>query len=94
MAHHRHKEHAKHHGKHHKKHGGEVYSGKGSHVVEEAEERKHGGRVHGKHHEEHKAHGHKGHHRLDKRARGGRIGGDMKHSPFTPAHRKMGNGDA
>jgi hypothetical protein len=95
---HRHKEHKK---EHHKKHGGkvhggehkgeEVYSGKGSHTEEEAEEKKHGGKVHG----------HKGHHRLDKRARGGRLGhgvhkhggGDMTKSPFAPSHVRT-NGDA
>lgn len=97
MHHHRHK-------MHHKAHGGaaghpsqkehgvsekEAYDAKGSKVEREAEEKgdgfKRGGR-HKKH--EGKAHGHKGKHRLDKRARGGRTG-----SPFSSAHRHM-KGDA
>jgi hypothetical protein len=56
--------------------GRTVYSGAGSNVVKEAEStenKKEGGRVHGKH----------GKGRLDKRARGGRIGSD-KH-PFSSA---------
>lgn len=44
-------------------------------VIREAKKKKHGGKVHG----------HKGHHRLDKRARGGGVGAD-KH-PFSSAHR-------
>lgn len=81
---HRHKVH----GKHHSIGGGtEVYAGKGSNVVKEAEERKHGGAA--KHHGT-KAHGHKGKHRLDKRARGGRTGSN--HAPFSSAKRhEMGN---
>lgn len=57
--------------------GGMVYSGSGSNVVKEAEEkhqRKHGGRVH----EEGKMHGHKAKHRLDKKARGGSVKKDEK----------------
>jgi hypothetical protein len=94
---HRHKKHEK---EHEKKAGGgkvkggakkgtEVYSGAGSKVAEEAEEKKHGGKVHGK----------KGHERLDKRARGGRIGKaggggtDCTKSPFSPSHVST-NGDA
>lgn len=64
---------------HHHKHGGRmVYAGQESNVVKEAKSTgggfKKGGRVHG----------HKGKHRLDKRARGGRT----KHSgsPFSSAH--------
>ena len=41
-----------------------------------AKHHKHGGKVHG----------HKGHHRLDKRARGGGVGSD--HHPFSSAHIK------
>lgn len=78
----------------HKKQGGEkikdVYSGADSKVEKEAKERKHGGKVMGK------AMGGKSKMRLDKRARGGRIGGgggDCMKSPFTAAHVKT-NGDA
>ncbi len=88
MAHHRHKAHKANGGKvsesEHRKPKAEVKSN----VEKEAEERKHGGRTKEVGH----PHGHKGHHRLDKRARGGRCG-DMKHSPFSPAHVKT-NGDA
>ena len=42
-------------------------------------EAKRGGRA-----KDHKVEGHKGHHRLDKRARGGKVGSD--HSPFSSAH--------
>ena len=63
--------------KHHKKHGGRlVYAGAGSNVSKEAESSEHGHFKKGG-----KVHGHKGKHRLDKRARGGRTG-----SPFSSAH--------
>jgi hypothetical protein len=79
----------------------ETYSGQGSHVQEEAEEEKRGGKV--KHKKEHKATGGAVEHkasggaaapRLDKRARGGGVkkahheGGDMKSSPWSAAHVK------
>src|SRR6185437_5671653 len=63
--------------------GGEVYSGAGSNVVKEAEEKKHGGRVKK---EVEKPEGKKAKHRMDKRPRkasGGRVGSD-KH-PFSSA---------
>lgn len=68
--------------KHHKKGGKVVYEGAGSNVAHEAEEKgakrgghmKHGGKVHG----------HYSKHRLDKRARGGGVGGSDKH-PFSSA---------
>lgn len=47
-----------------------------------AKHHKHGGKIHGKH----------GHHRLDKRARGGGVGAD-KH-PFSSAHVKGHGGPA
>lgn len=63
----------------HRAKGGRVYyAGGESNVAKEAAERKHGGKAMGKHG------GHKGHHRLDKRAHGGRVGAD-KH-PFSSAH--------
>lgn len=89
---------AHHHGKHHKKAGGsvelegekEAYGGGDPDVVKEAEQKKKGGKVHG----------HKGKHRMDRRAtggvvratgggvpgrkRGGRVGADT--SPLTTAH--------
>ena len=81
MAHHRHKA-------HHKAHGGKVGDKDEPELhearsKEEAKEAgfKRGGRA--KHHD-HKAHGHKKHHRVDKRARGGGVGAD-KH-PFSSAH--------
>lgn len=67
----------------------EVYAGAGSHVVHEAEEHKHGGRAKKpkamKHHIG-KAHGHKSHHRADRKPRktGGRAGSDM--NPLSSAH--------
>lgn len=68
----------------------EEYTGKGSHVMEEAHEMKRGGKAH-KH--EHKAHGGPAKPRLDKKARGGSVkankvhdGADMKSSPFSAAH--------
>jgi hypothetical protein len=70
--------HTKHHMKHKKARGGAMahrddYAGSGEpHVVHEAKEKKHGGRVHG----------HKGKHRTHK-ARGGGVGSD-KH-PFSSA---------
>ena len=67
---HRHKMHKK------AKGGRVVYEGKGSNVEHEAEEKKRGGEV--------KMHGHKGHHRVDKRARGGGVGSDK--NPFSSAH--------
>ncbi len=63
--------------------GGEVYSGAGSNVVKEAEEKKHGGRVKK---EVEKPEGHKAKMRMDKRPRrasGGRVGADK--SPFSSA---------
>lgn len=72
------------------KHDGkkEAYTGKGSHVEKEAEEKARGGKA------EHKAEGKKGHKRLDKRARGGGIkhgsGKDMTSSPFSAAHHAGG----
>ena len=63
----------------HRAKGGRVaYTGAGSHVIKEAEEHKRGGRAM-------KVHGHKAKHRLDKRARGGRVGADR--SPFSSAHK-------
>jgi hypothetical protein len=69
----------------HKSVGGALaYNAKGSHVLKEAKERKHGGAANLK------AHGHKGKHRLDKRARGGRTGSN--NNPFSSAKRhEMGN---
>lgn len=80
MSKHRHKAH---HAKMraHKDHGGKgvAYSGGKSKVASEAMSKddgfKHGGKVPG----------HKGKHRMDKRARGGRTGGK---SPFSSAHIK------
>lgn len=63
----------------HRKSGGKVYEGAGSKVVEEAEERKHGGKV------GHKVAGEKGKHHLGKRARGGRA--NATSSPFSSAHK-------
>ena len=59
-------------------------------------EAKRGGKIKKEHHEhhehhEHKVEGHKSHHRLDKRARGGGVGSDK--SPFSSAyhsHKKGG----
>lgn len=66
--------------KHHKKaHGGKVEDTVEKEHEEMGEAKKRGGAV--KHA---KMHGHKGHHRLDKRARGGGVGAD-KH-PFSSAH--------
>ena len=68
----------------------EVYAGAGSHVVKEAEEKKHGGRAKHKrgghkrgghaHHHMGKVHGEHAKHRADraKRKTGGRAGSDMK----------------
>lgn len=59
-----------------------AYSAADSNVMKEAEEKKHGGRVKK---EVEKAEGmKKGKKRLDKRARGGRIGGSDK-NPFSSA---------
>lgn len=68
---HRHKVHKKNVGG-----GTVVYAGKDSNVAKEAEHKlsKRGGSVHGS----------RGHHRVDKRARGGGVGAD-KH-PFSSAH--------
>jgi hypothetical protein len=64
--------------RHKKASGGRVYySGGSSNVAAEAAEKKHGGKVTGK------APGGKSKHRMDKRARGGRIGSDK--SPFSSA---------
>lgn len=57
--------------------GGAVYTGKGSNVEKEAEEMKRGGKVMPK------MEGMKGKKRMDKRARGGRIGSDR--SPYSSA---------
>lgn len=75
---HRHKVHAKARG------GRAVYQGAGSNVAKEAEHDMHkrGGKVVGK------VHGHKGKHRIAKK-RGGGVGSDT--SPFTSAHRGVGN---
>lgn len=70
---HRHKVHAK-----HKNVGGGTvtYAGGDSNVAKEAKHKlhKHGGKVHGS----------GGHHRVDKRARGGGVGADTH--PFSSAH--------
>ena len=60
----------------------EVYAGKGSHVVRDAEKRKHGGRTKHLH-----AEGHHAKHRLDRPARkhGGKVGHSEMH-PFSSAH--------
>jgi hypothetical protein len=79
--------------KHHAKGGGvspkhddekEEYNAQGSHVMEEAHEKKRGGKV--KRKEGGKVPGFKSGGRLDKFARGGRAGGDMLTSPFSSAH--------
>lgn len=77
--------------RHKKKAGGVVYSGAGSNTEKEAKERKFGGRTKSAG----KVCGGKSMPRLDKRARGGRIGGggDCTKSPFSAAHVKT-NGDA
>lgn len=69
----------------------EVYSGKGSKVVKEADEKKHGGRVKRKHGgkvEHHKMEGHAAMRRLDRPGRkmGGRCGADT--SPLSSAQGK------
>jgi hypothetical protein len=65
--------------RHKKASGGRVfYSGGNSNVAAEAAEKKHGGKVVGK------APGGKSKHRMDKRARGGRIA--TPSSPFSSAH--------
>lgn len=69
--------------------GGVVYSGAGSHVVKEAEEKKHGGKV------VEKMEGKKPKHRMDKRPRrasGGRVGSDK--SPFSSAAKPAQNTEA
>lgn len=75
----------------------ETYSGQGSHVQKEAEEEKRGGKVKCKATGGPvKAVGKASGGRLDKRARGGGVGGhggDMKSSPWSAAHVKT-NGDA
>lgn len=79
------------HKKHHAKGGKVFYSGAGSNVAHEAEEKKHGGKV--KHHVGH-AHGGKAKRRLDRRARGGKLG-DMTKAPWSTAgshHRSGGHG--
>lgn len=78
--------------KEHKAHGGEVYSGAGSHVAKEAEEKKHGGRVKK---EVEKPEGKKSKARMDKRPRrahGGRVGSDK--SPFSSAAMPKQNTEA
>jgi hypothetical protein len=83
---------------HHKKKGGaveegtdvkeptpsDVYAGKESPTVKEAEKRKHGGRAHKKHGG--KVDGYKGGGRFDRhpRAKGGRTGAEMR--PLSAAH--------
>lgn len=63
----------------------EVYAGKGSNVVREAEERKHGGKVKRKHGG--KVHGEEAKERLDRPGRktGGRVGSER--SPLSGASR-------
>lgn len=63
----------------------DFYTGAGSNVAKEAEEKKHGGRVK----DMGAVKGTKSKARMDKRARGGRIGSDK--SPFTSAA-KVGGG--
>ncbi len=73
-----------HHEGRHKAKGGEVtYEGQGSHVEEEAKEKKHGGRAKRKHGG--RTEGHKAKRRMDRpgRKRGGRAGADMR--PLTTA---------
>jgi hypothetical protein len=68
--------------RHKKAMGGRVYyAGGESNVAKEADEKKRGGRV-----KKHmgKVHGEKAKMRMDKRARGGRVGSDK--NPFTSAH--------
>jgi hypothetical protein len=71
----------------------EVYEGAGSHVVHEAEERKHGGKIKKarakKHHLGH-AMGHKAEHRADRAPRksGGRASGSNM-NPLSSAHKGM-----
>ena len=72
---HRHKVH---HAKGGRTHCRTVYAGQGSNVVKEAESTGGGFKKGGK------VHGHKGKHRLDKRARGGRT--HHSGSPFSSAH--------
>ena len=70
--------------RHKKASGGRVfYAGGESNVAKEAEEKKHGGRV-----KKHmgKVHGEKPKMRMDKRARGGRIGSGSDRHPFSSAH--------
>lgn len=65
--------------RHKKASGGAVYySGGDSNVAKEAAQKKRGGKVMGK------VSGKKSKPRLDKRARGGRVGSDK--SPFSSAH--------
>jgi hypothetical protein len=70
----------------------EMYTGKGSHVEHEAEEKKSGGKVKKASGGEVKAPGKAAGGRLDKRARGGGVGKvhasgkDMTSSPFSGAH--------
>lgn len=72
--------------------GGDVYSGAGSNVVKEAEEKKFGGRIKK---EVEKPEGKKAKARMDKkprRASGGRVGSDK--SPFSSAARPGVTGEA
>jgi hypothetical protein len=90
MSKHRHEKMKEH--KAHKAKGGEVYAGAGSHVVKEAEEKKHGGRVKK---EVERPEGKKAKHRMDKRPRkahGGRVGSDK--SPFSSAANPKPNTEA
>ena len=76
----------------HKATGGVVYSGAGSNVAEEAEEKKHGGRVKK---EVEKMEGKKSKARMDKKPRkanGGKVGSDK--SPFSSAARPAQNTEA
>lgn len=81
------------HKKAHKALGGSVYSGAGSNVIKEANEKKHGGAVKEMKMMEEGAK--KGRHRMDKRPRrahGGRVGSDK--SPFSSAARPAQNTEA
>ena len=84
---HRHKVHARGGAAHHKDETHQEHE----HEIESEAHMKRGG--HAKHHKHGgKVHGHKGHHRLDKRARGGGVGSD-KH-PFSSAHIKGAGSNA
>lgn len=85
---------SRHEGKQCKARGGEVYSGAGSNVVKEAEQKKRGGAVKEKKEVE-RPEGKKPKARLDKRPRramGGRVGSDK--SPFSSAASPKPNTEA